>query len=296
MPDSHARGGKKSKPAVAKGISVPQAELNIFEYSDYREYLKDYYHVRKGQPGGFSLRTFARKAKFPSHTHLQYVMDGKRNLSQKTLVKLILALELATDQARFFQSLVFFNQAKSSEEKTFHHTRLLEEDPRRTLKSLEGAQFQLFGQWYHSAILEMVSLKDFHGQAKWIASHLVPSITPAQAEESLRLLLEAGFLRRSINGFVPMDPAITTGDEVLSQLVRSYHLEMMRLATRAMDDLPAEDRDISAVCFAIKAGDFSKVKRQIQQMRKQLRSFAAAPGEGNKVIQINMQLFPLSRA
>lgn len=270
-------------------------EPQVTNYSDYRQYLKDYYHFRKERQAGFSLRTFARKANFASHTHLQYVMEGKRNLSPKTLVRLILALEFSPPQARFFQNLVFFNQAKRPEEKAFHHARLKEESPRQAFKKMEQAQLRIFEQWYHGAVLELSSVKGFRCQAGWIASHLFPPITTSQAQESLNLLLEAGFLRASVNGYVPADPAVTTGDEVLPRLVRGYHLEMMRLAARAVDESPPSERDISAVCLTVKTSDFHKVKRQIQEMRKQLKNFAAPHGEGNQVIQINIQLFPLSR-
>jgi uncharacterized protein (TIGR02147 family) len=300
MPSSSSRtiaatpvAKKPSSSGPKEDAPVPEPRLT--NYTDYRQYLKDYYRFRKAGQARFSLRIFARKANFSSHTHLQYVMEGKRNLGPKTLVRLILAMELSSSQARFFQNLVFFNQAKRPDEKAFHYARLREENPGPAFKKMEQAQHKIFEEWYHGAILELSSVKGFRGHPGWIATRLFPTITPLQAQESLNLLVEAGFLRRVADSFIPVDPAVTTGDEVSPQLVRGYHLEMMRLAARAIDESPPEERDISAVCFTVKTADFPKVKRQIQQMRKQLKNFGAGYGDGNRVIQINIQLFPLSR-
>ena len=62
---------------------------SIFEYIDYRRYLKDYYDFQKKTKKYFSYRFFAQKAGINSPILLKMVFDGKRNLSRKTLEKFI---------------------------------------------------------------------------------------------------------------------------------------------------------------------------------------------------------------
>jgi len=102
------------------------AELpKVRNYANYRQYLRDYYQVRKAADREFSLRAFAKKAKFPSHTLLKYLMEGKRNLSQKTLFKLCQAMEFSKEETQYFEHLVFFNQANSLEEQQFYYEKLV---------------------------------------------------------------------------------------------------------------------------------------------------------------------------
>src|ERR1700722_16349583 len=61
---------------------------DILNYTNYRQFLLDYYHAQKQATPHFLLRPFAKKAAFPSHGLLKYLMEGQRNLSQKTLIKL----------------------------------------------------------------------------------------------------------------------------------------------------------------------------------------------------------------
>ena len=55
---------------------------NIFEYADYREYLKDYYEHSKDTKDNFSYRYFAQKAGFASSNFLYLIIHGKRNLTK----------------------------------------------------------------------------------------------------------------------------------------------------------------------------------------------------------------------
>ncbi len=59
----------------------------IYEYSDYRQYLKDYYERNKAYNASFSYMYLAQKARINSPSFFKSVMDGKRNLTSGTIVK-----------------------------------------------------------------------------------------------------------------------------------------------------------------------------------------------------------------
>jgi uncharacterized protein (TIGR02147 family) len=271
--------------------SVP----DLLNYSNYREFLKDYYLARKAANPKFSLRVLAQKANFPSHGLLQYLMDGKRNLSKKTLVKLALALELDKERAQYFENLVFFNQARTLEEKGFYYEKLVRTAGVSTFRKVDGSQLRIFRHWYTIAIREMLALDGFRGNPAWISGRFLPPVQPYEAEEALRMLLDTGLIKKTANGYRSADPDITTEDEVKSFLVKSYQAQMMRLAIWAQDEVPMRERDISSVTFAIKESELPNLKKQLQLMRKELRAFAAAPGTADRVVQVNMQMFPLSK-
>ena len=53
---------------------------NIYNFSDYRDFLKDRYRQLKEADPVFSFRHFSKQAGFGSPNYLKLVMDGKRNL------------------------------------------------------------------------------------------------------------------------------------------------------------------------------------------------------------------------
>ena len=270
-------------------------EPDVLQYTNYRVYLRDYYEYKKKTVPAFSLRFFAEKAGLSSHAHLKLTIDGKRNITKNTVVKLIHGLGLDGQRAAYFESLVFFNQAQTDADKQVYYAQLLKASPRSKLHKMEKAQFRIFREWHHSAILEMVALKDFRPIPDWISKRLGGLITPAQVTESLKLLVEVGLLVKTANGFRQRDPLITTDDEVQDMMVKMYHLQMLKLSADMLSALPGPQRDVSALTFSIKREDFPNLKKHLQLMRKELLDFSAKAGEAEEVVQINIQLYPLTR-
>ena len=270
-------------------------EPDVLQYTNYRVYLRDYYEYKKKTVPAFSLRFFAEKAGLSSHAHLKLTIDGKRNITKNTVVKLIHGLGLDGQRAAYFESLVFFNQAQTDADKQVYYAQLLKASPRSKLHKMDAAQFRIFREWHHSAILEMVALKDFRPIPDWISKRLGSLITPAQVTESLKLLVELGLLVKTANGYRQRDPLITTDDEVQDMMVKMYHLQMLKLSADMLSALPGPQRDVSALTFSIKREDFPNLKKHLQLMRKELLDFSAKAGEGEDVVQINIQLYPLTR-
>jgi uncharacterized protein (TIGR02147 family) len=269
-------------------------EPDVLQYTNYRVFLRDYYGYKKKTSVAFSLRYFAEKSGLSSHAHLKLVIDGKRNITKNTVMKLIGGLGLSELSASYFENLVFFNQAKTEKEKQFYYALLLKTSPRSKLHQLEKAQFRIFKEWYHSVILEMVTLKNFNAAPEWIARHLVGGVTPAQAAESLKLLSELGLLLRTANGYRQQNKLLTTDDEVQDLLVKLYHQQMLKLSEAAISDIPADQRDISAITFGIQRKDFPALKKHLQLMRKELLDFSVDAGNAEDVIQVNSQWFTLT--
>lgn len=275
-------------------MSPSMVEPDVLHYSNYRTFLRDLYDFRKSQQPSFSHRYFAQKAGIGSPNYLKLVMDGKRNLTKKSLVKFQTALGLKGRRAEFFESLVFFNQATTVSERNIYYENILKVRARSGLRKLEESQFQLFTDWRHIVIRELVALKGFRPDPQWILRKLGKGFTGRQVEESLALLSDMGLLKRTANGVAQSDVNITTSDEVRSLLIKNYHRQMMQKALTVLDTLPSSQRDISTITIPIHARDFMKVKEQIQLMRKELLNLGADSGEGGEVVHINIQLFPLT--
>lgn len=270
--------------------------ISIFEYDDYRAYLRDLYEHLKKTGTHFSYRSFSSKAGFRSPNILKLVIEGKRNISPQSVQKFARALNLKKDEAEFFRILVNLNQAGSVEEKRIHAEQLLRFGPFRRLDPVKKDRFEYYAQWYNIPIREMLALPAFCEEATWIAKALVPPIAPLQARKALDLLLALGLVERDIGGrLVQRQALITTGDEVTSTSVRGYHREMIQKGSEAMDRFSAPERDISSVTLALSEESFKQIKSLIQRFRKELLAIAGQERSPEGVYQINLQLFPLTR-
>jgi len=99
-------------PAVAvEALNAGAAGMRpVFEYTDYRRYLHDFYHYKKRTNPYYSYRLFSMKAGFKAPNLLKLVMDGQRNLTRESVDKFVHALRLTNGEAAYFTSLVLHNQ------------------------------------------------------------------------------------------------------------------------------------------------------------------------------------------
>src|ERR1700722_999673 len=93
------------------------SKKSIFEYDNYRDFLRDYYLSAKAENKNFSFRYFSRIAGYKSSNFLNLVMKGKSNISLESIGKLTEAMKLNKEESVFFRNLVHFNQSDNSEDK-----------------------------------------------------------------------------------------------------------------------------------------------------------------------------------
>ena len=132
---------------------------NVFQYLDYRLFLRDYYQEKKTASKSFSYVNFARKAKISSSGFLLHVIKGERNLTGPVLVNLAQAMGFDRPQTEYFGDLVAFDQAKSQAEKNFRYGKIMSQRRSAQVKQLEDSQYAFYSDWHHSVIRELAPLR-----------------------------------------------------------------------------------------------------------------------------------------
>jgi uncharacterized protein (TIGR02147 family) len=207
------------------------------------------------------------------------------------------ACGLDEDARRYFVQLVLFNQAESSAEKSQHYAKLSGFQRYRQAHKLDIAHAAYYGAWYMPAIRELVAVADFRQDPAWIADQMIPPITPAQAARALDTLVELGLLVRNEEGhLVQADALLSTGPETRGLHIANYHRAMTERAMESIDLVAPQDRDISSLTLSLSRGGLQAFKQRIQRIRRELLELSALEKDPEQVIQINFQLFPLSKS
>jgi len=272
------------------------ADIDVFAYLDYRAYLRDYYNARKASGRGFSYRSFSRRAGLSSPNYLKLVIDGERNLSPAMAERFGEACGLKGDDARYFNDLVAFGQADNITERNQHYGRLTGFQRYRQAHRLDLAHAAYYSAWYMPAIRELAARSDFKGNPEWIAQQLVPQITSTEAKRALDTLLELGLLVLEPDGSIKQhDVLLSTGAETRGLHIASYHRAMMHRAQESIDVIGPAERDISSLTLCLGRDGVAAFKERIQRFRKELLELSALETDPEQVVQINFQLFPLTR-
>jgi uncharacterized protein (TIGR02147 family) len=271
-----------------------RSPIDVFRYLDYRAYLADYYRAKKSR--GFSYRAFSRAAGLGAPNYLKLVIAGQRNLTPAMAARFATACGLGGEAAQYFEQLVAFNQARTSEQRNRSYARLLAFGRYRRGHKLELAQSAYHSTWYLPALRELVASPAFREDPDWIADMLWPKIKPSEARQALDTLLELGLLDRDPHGRLRQrDAVVSTGPETVGMHVANYHAEMMRRATAAIELVPAPSRDISALTFCVGPDGLARLKQRIQEFRRELIELVESETDRGQVVQLNLQLFPLSK-
>ena len=284
-----------TKPTPKQARSTPS--VNVFEFLDYRAFLRAYYAAEKERKPAFSHRFFSRQAGLKSPNFLKLVMDGERNLGAETVPKFVHAIGLTGEAAEFFGNLVAFNQADTVAEKNRAFERISASRRFRSAKRIEGDLFRYLSHWYYPAIRELAARPDFQESAKWIAAQLRPKIAPADAQSALNLLLSLGLLVRDekTGKIVRGEPTLTTDHQTVRSLaVTNFHRQMLERASDSIESVRPIHRDLAALTVCVSPETAAVVKERIHRFREELTEICDADTNGNVVYQLNVQWFPLS--
>lgn len=274
--------------------SAPSAP-NLFEYDNYRRFLKDYYVYEKARNKAFSLRYFSKRAGYRASCFLKFVMDGKRNLTAQGIVNFSRALKLTPTEASFFASLVRLNQAKTPEDRQHFAGEILRSKTYIRLNPLAQAKFEYWSKWYHIAIREMAALQHFRADPAWISAQLRPRISPAQAAAALETLQILGLLRRDADGkLTQTQEQVTSGDEVVNACVSQFHRDIIEMGIAAIDRFAKPKRQITGLTLGLNEETEKAVRERLTEVRKEILAMVSACTHLTKIVQVNFQMFPLT--
>lgn len=267
----------------------------VYTYIDYRIFLRDFYNEQKKVVRHFSYRYFNLRAGVTSPVFLKLVIEGKRNLSAKTIPGFCRACQLNKSESIFFRHLVFFNQSKNSSEKQEHYAVLVSMASNVHKKIMGSEQFEYFEKWYHPAIRELVCLENFADDFEKLALTLNPSISPISAKNSVKLLLRLGLLKRESDGtYSQVDRALGTSASITPLAIRSFNKSMISLAAQALDEIPVKQRHASGVTMGISSQCYDVLCDEIEAFKDRIARIVEADRDSDRVYQFNIQFFPLS--
>ena len=267
----------------------------VFEYLDYRHFLRDYYLEKKAL-SKFSFREFSKAAGFASPVFIKLVIEGKSDLSKPSSIKLCKAMGLEKKEKNFFEDLVHFNQAKNIGDKMRFLERLKRSTTNAVPAVLTDEQFEYFSRWYHPVVRELLNLTEFNGNVEALSAMIIPAIKTPALVKSIALLKRIGLIEEDSRGKLRATKQFvsSSGIEMQTLAVKNVQREMALLAGDAISTVPAEERDISGVSIGISPEGFLKARDELARCRQRLLEIAAEDEKSDQVYRINLHLFPLS--
>lgn len=265
----------------------------IVEYSDFRQYMLDYYEERKRR-SVFSWREFSKIAGFTSSSYMKVVCDGKSKLSRIGVERTGAAMGLVGFEMEYFRAMVEFGQAATEEKKKAAYENMLAIAKVHKVRVLEGDLFEFYDSWQNPVVRELAPLMPGATPGE-IAKKCYPDISAAEVQQSLNFLTKAGLLKKAgDSAFVQAETSITGTPDATRLALRGMHRQMSKLATPALD-LPVEQRNFSGVTMGVSRESYERIVKVLDECRRQIIAIAADDKNIDQVYRLNLQLFPLTK-
>lgn len=270
----------------------------IFRYTNYRQFLSDYYEYKKSTTTFFSYRYFALKAEISSPSLLKRVIDGKRNLSKMSIEQFIKGLGLSSKEAQYFRVLVHFNQSSSPDEKQGFYQQLLGMSSFTVDTQLSSDQYLYLSKWYHPVVRELVTVFDFQNDFQKLAHQVFPPITTEAAQRSFEMLTKLKLIKPLKNGlFKQTNKALNSGSDDpdnLGLVRRNHHKQNIQKALDSLDEVPLDERHALGINMGLSKAGYQVLLQEITAFRERVVTLVDKDKGTDRVYQFNMQLFPMS--
>jgi uncharacterized protein (TIGR02147 family) len=267
---------------------------NIFDYMDYRDYLRDHYQFNKGNHRFFSLRYIARKTGIDASYYIK-IVNKKKHIADRAIPVLIEFLKLEKSEALFFTTLVHYNKARQRDQELLYFEKLVSLR-KPSAKVIAKDLYGYFSSWWNVALREELSIVPFCDDFNDLAGRLQPDVTVSQAKRSIGLLEKLGMIQKSKSGcYKPVDPFIINDGMSNPAEIRSFQKETINLALTALDRLPKQSRDISTLTVGTTRACFDTICQRLAELRNEIVELVRREDTAEEVYQINFQVFPLTR-
>lgn len=266
---------------------------NIYNFSDYRDFLKDRYRQLKDADPLFSFRFFSKQAGFGSPNYLKLVMDGKRNLSADAIGKFAKGLRLDNHESEYFRYMVEYNQCDNEHKKKVYEAKLLYLRELFKVKTLIPELYDYYHEWYHAAIREIVHKGQLKNDPAAIANSLVPQISEAEAANSIALLRKLNFITEA-DGMLLSTEAKEIDSTSAAMAQKIYYEQMAELAAQSLYTQGPETQDFESITLSLPQDRVGELRAKIKELITSLGGTHSG-NPGDAVYQLNVQLFALTR-
>jgi uncharacterized protein (TIGR02147 family) len=267
----------------------------IFEYTNYRVFLRDIFEESKRKNPAFTHRYLADKLGLLTPNLILLIMQGKRSLTLDMSRRLAEWLKLTVRQRHYFEAMVAFLNAKKHEDKNEAFSRMSKFRHVLKIKNIVDQHYEYYSNWYNPVIRELVTYPDFKGDYKSLGKRVSPPVSEYEARQAVKLLLKLGMIKKKGGRYIQTETLITTGPEVKSIAVVNYHRTMARLAESSYDRCKGDEHNITAVTLSMTKENLFQLERETTDYRRRLIAFAQVGSKKTKVYQVNIQIFPVSR-
>lgn len=233
-----------------------ETSQRVYLFNDPIDYLNDQLRDRRKKQPDYSVSEWSRRLGFQNPSLLAQVLKRERKLKPALAGRLASDLKLRGRAREYFECIALNESSTSPAEKRVFMERIQKMRPKkyRKVKELSLETFSLIADWHHTALLEMLQLKNFAEDADALRDVLDPKLGKKSVQEAMRRLVDLGLWTRDTNGRLcrPHEEPNFLKDGISSEALVLHQTQMIERAKAAVTDQSADERWMRGSTIAVK--------------------------------------------
>ncbi len=266
--------------------------IDIFQFTSFRKYLDEYQTARVQTDPDFTRAGACALLGLPkTRSYYNDIIKGKK-LSSRMVPKFVEVLGLNKKEARYFETMVNMDQAKTATERNAFFEELLKQHP-DSHRILNEDAYEYYNHWYNSVLFTALEVVDVSDDLEPIQKLISPKVSVGTLKRSLELLERLGFVRKNENGFwKSCRDSVSSGSYNNSDLVRQYQLQCFELSKQALLAGDESSSDMATFTFSVSDDAFKAIAKEIQGLKAKVRKIIMLDKKkATGVHQLNIHLF-----
>jgi uncharacterized protein (TIGR02147 family) len=263
------------------------SEINLFDFSDYREFLKSLFEAKKAENSKFSLNYFSRIID-TSDAYLKLVLLSKRGLNLDKATLLAKKLGFSSTETSFFLTLVLADSAKSKDLQLYYTSVLNALKEKKCLPYETENLISIFRDSLTWELYSLVGLATFRDDSPWISQQLRNrKADSSRIKATLQFLIDLGAVKKE-------GERLKATDVILKSNLSLRHIYSLALerAQEHLEDFYDPTKDIfTSFCLILS----NEAKKEIQNILEETKLHIAAAVKKSKcketVCHLNISLY-----
>lgn len=266
--------------------------VDIYQFTHFRKYLEEYQAARVKTDAKFTRTEICNLLGLEkSRSYFADVLRGKK-VSPRMVAKFIEICNLDKKEAKYFETMVKVDQAKTDAIRKAAMEELLQmhPDPKCILNT---DAYEYYNHWYNSALFAILDAMDVDDDLTPVQKRIFPKVTLGKLKESLDLLQRLGLARKNEEGFwKPTQESISSGPYNNAELIKQYQLQCFELSKQALMTPPKAPTIMSTLTFSISSNAYKELEEAVQEFKaKARRIISQDKDKADGVYQLNLHMF-----
>ena len=266
----------------------------IFNYLDFRAYLKDFLSFLRESNKAFSFQYLIDTYGLKSRSHWLDIINGRR-LTDRFIPSYIEICGLKDDEAQYFRAIVGYAQADTEGEKERHFREIVRLSPTLTPVRLEDEAYRYFEHWYHPALISLLDIMKTEKDHRVLAESLSPAISAVACRKALTLLADLGFVLwdDAKKEWVLQKKFFQCTDAGYAAALKRFHKQLFDLGRKAYEE-HFDKQLFSSLTLSVTQDTKKEIAAIIAESRKRILDLARKDESADRVVQVNFQIFEMS--